>query len=100
MRSRFGPAEYLSFDHLDAVDVPFYWAAVVGQGQPCDDGVLVVSEAEGVQGGLIVDVDSSHPVLELVAAEAAHHGGEGADMSSRGKLWAGGQNGVELALVL
>lgn len=45
------------------VDVPFHRAAVVGQDQPRGDGVLVASQThdEGVQAGLIVDVNGGHP---------------------------------------
>ena len=42
-----GAAKHLSFDHLQAIDVPLYWPRAPGQRQASGDCVEIATEAFG-----------------------------------------------------
>jgi hypothetical protein len=66
-----GAAVHLPFDHLDLVDGALDLAGTPGEGEPVDDGLLVVADAggEGAQVGLaVIGFYGGEPCFQVLAA--------------------------------
>jgi hypothetical protein len=84
---RAGASVYLSFEHLDAVDVAFDGAGAPGEAEPGGDGVLVGAQPgdEGAERGPAGGEGGGHPRPEqLPAAALVHDDGEVADAGGDG----------------
>ena len=66
---------HLPLDWFKSVDVAFYFAGAVRQGEPGGDGGLVSADAdgEGMQLGLIVGFHRGQPVFEVLPGALRQH---------------------------